>query len=234
EENYIWIMLHTGSRYIGLRIASLWLDRAKEECQRWHVPLPDPELAYLPIDGWGEQYFRDLQWAQKYAWTNRELMMHACLSDVCYAARKEPVTAIAEQVHCHHNYAAWENHFGKNIIVTRKGAVRARLGEAGIIPGSMGASSYVTQGLGNPQSFNSSSHGAGRKMSRSVARKQFTVSDLVQQTDGIECRKDDGILDEIPGSYKDINEVMKNQSDLVTIKHTLRQMIVVKGGGRDE
>jgi tRNA-splicing ligase RtcB len=237
-EGCAWVMLHSGSRHIGLRIAMHYLDRAKDLMKTLFIKLPDPDLAYLPLEpvdvgcaayvSLAKEYLQDLDWAQQYAWANREEMMRLVLKDLGYAMGCS-VDRVFE-VHCHHNYAAMENHFGENVLVTRKGAVRARLGEYGIIPGSMGAKSFITKGLGNPESFCSSSHGAGRRMSRSAAKKQFTAADVVAQTEGIECAKDLSVVDEIPGAYKDIDAVMANQTDLVEVVAELRQILCVKGG----
>lgn len=226
----VWIMLHSGSRGVGNRIGTFFIDKAKEEMERWHITLPDPNLAYLPegtetFDG----YWRAVSWAQDYAAANRNAMMAQALAALTDEFGRAVVIDGDEAVNCHHNYVALEHHFGRNVYVTRKGAVRARAGELGIIPGSMGARSFIVRGKGNAESFCSCSHGAGRKMSRSAAAKLFTVEDLKRQTEGIECRKDAAVIDEIPAAYKDIEVVMDNQSDLVEVVHTLRQVICVKG-----
>ena len=229
ETDTVWVMLHSGSRGIGNRIGSYFINLAKEDMRKWFINLPENDLAYFPE---GTDHFDDywaaVSWAQNYAVKNREIMM----DNVLYALSHElgrDVLAIKKAVNCHHNYVARENHFGANVLVTRKGAVRARLGDLGIIPGSMGARSFIVEGLGNKYSFNSCSHGAGRIMSRTAARKAFTVEDLKTQTASVECRKDSDVLDEIPGAYKDIDEVMANQADLVKPIHTLRQIVCVKG-----
>ena len=227
ESDEVWIMLHSGSRGIGNRIGTFFISLAKEEMQRWHCNVPDADLAYLPE---GTQHFaayrNAVHWAQEYARINRELMMEQVLLAL---AKIMPVFITKTAVNCHHNYVEMENHFGKNVYVTRKGAVRARKGDLGIIPGSMGARSFIVEGLGNPESFNSCSHGAGRTMSRTKARNTFTTDDLEIQTQGVECKKDESVLDEAPGAYKDIDEVMANQADLVRPLHTLRQIVCVKG-----
>jgi tRNA-splicing ligase RtcB (3'-phosphate/5'-hydroxy nucleic acid ligase) len=228
DEN-VWLMLHSGSRGIGNRIGSYFIEKAKEEMVRWHIDLPDPDLAYLPDDTiLFEDYWKALSWAQEYARVNRVLIMEAAKQALGVALRCR-VVAEAEAVNCHHNYVAIENHYGRNVYVTRKGAVRAREGDLGIIPGSMGARSFIVRGKGNPESFCSCSHGAGRRMSRAEAKRRFNAGDLAVQTDGIECRKDDGVVDEIPAAYKSIDQVMENQSDLVDVVTELRQVVCVKG-----
>lgn len=223
EKDRVWIMLHSGSRGVGNRIGSYFIARAKANMKTWMINTPDMHLAYLPE---GTQDFQDymlaVSWAQLFAGISRDLMMISVQAATGLGGK-------LLRVSCHHNYVAKENHFGKNIWVTRKGAVSARDGELGIIPGSMGAKSFIVEGKGNRESFNSCSHGAGRKMSRTAARKTFTVEDHEKATAGIECRKDVDVLDETPGSYKDIDAVMAAQSDLVEIKHTLRQVVCVKG-----
>lgn len=224
----VWIMLHSGSRGIGNRIGMYFIEKAKEEMERWHITMPDPNLAYLPE---GSQYFDDyvaaVGWAQDFARINREIMMAAALK----AVQQFIPHAIGQvqAVNCHHNYVELENHAGRNVYVTRKGAVRAREGDLGIIPGSMGAKSFIVRGKGNPESFCSCSHGAGRRMSRGAAKKAFTLDDMAEQTAGVECRKDADVIDEIPQAYKSIDEVMANQSDLVEIVATLKQVLCVKG-----
>lgn len=229
ETDTVWVMLHSGSRGIGNRIGSYFIQLAKEEMKRWFVNVPDVDLSYFPE---GTDYFNDyvqaVGWAQDYARINRELMMARTLNALTEVFGRG-VLVQKQAVNCHHNYVERENHFGANVWVTRKGAVRARTGDLGIIPGSMGARSFIVEGLGNAESFNSCSHGAGRTMSRGKARNTFTVADLAKQTAGVECRKDADVLDEIPGAYKDIDVVMANQSDLVRPVHELRQIICVKG-----
>ena len=228
ESDDVWIMLHSGSRGIGNRIGTYFISLAKEEMKRWFINVPDKDLSYFPE---GTEHFnayrKAVNWAQEYARINREIMMDSVIKSLCKHFPGLFVTKTA--VNCHHNYVEKENHFGANIWVTRKGAVRARVGDLGIIPGSMGTRSYIVEGLGNKDSFNSCSHGAGRVMSRTKARNTFTVKDLVEQTRGVECRKDEDVIDEIPGAYKDIDEVMANQAALVKPLHTLRQVVCVKG-----
>jgi len=230
-EDNVWLMLHSGSRGIGNRIGSYFIERAKELCERWHVKLPHNDLAYLPEgEPIFEDYFHAVGWAQYYASQNRILMMRAAMTAMQVALGRRLPLEIAElAVNCHHNYVAVENHYGSNVFVTRKGAVRARVGDLGIIPGSMGARSFIVRGKGNPESFNSCSHGAGRAMSRTEARRRFSVADFAEQTRGVECRKDADVVDEIPGAYKDIQVVMDNQSDLVDVVAELRQVLCVKG-----
>ena len=230
EMDQVWFMLHSGSRGIGNRIGTYFIDLAKQDMRRWHINLPDINLAYLPEESnHFDEYVEAVEWAQTFAKTNRELMMQAVIQAVQNSKGIPPFEANLEAVNCHHNYVARENHFGKNVLVTRKGAVRARLGDMGIIPGSMGAKSYIVRGLGNKDSFDSCSHGAGRTMSRAEARRRFSVDDHIKATEGVECRKDKDVIDETPAAYKDIDAVMEAQKDLVEIAHTLRQIICVKG-----
>jgi tRNA-splicing ligase RtcB len=230
QENQVWIMLHSGSRGVGNRIGSHFIELAKEDMRRWFIGLPDQDLAYLPE---GSDHFDDyveaVHWAQEYARINRELMMAAVVDALRACPQLPAFQARLEAVNCHHNYVARENHFGENVLVTRKGAVRARLGDLGIIPGSMGTRSYIVRGLGNEQSFSSCSHGAGRAMSRAEARRRFSVADHAAATAGVECRKDEEVIDETPMAYKAIDVVMHAQRDLVEIVHTLRQVVCVKG-----
>lgn len=234
ENEDVWVMLHSGSRGVGNRIGTYFTELAKEDMRKWHVNLPDTDLAYMPE---GTDHFDDyieaMLWAQDFAESNRDMMMRRTLAAIHAALGAANDVDLIDHsevaVNCHHNYAQKENHFNANVWVTRKGAVRARKGDLGIIPGSMGARSYIVEGLGNEESFCSCSHGAGRKMSRTKARNTFDTKDLIRQTDGVECRKDDGVLDEIPGAYKDIDEVMALQEDLVRVRHTLRQVVCVKG-----
>jgi tRNA-splicing ligase RtcB len=227
-QDHVWLLLHSGSRGVGNRIGSYFIELAKEDMRRWFINLPDQDLAYLPE---GTEHFDDyveaVHWAQEYARMNRELMMAAVLAAL--RPGLPPFEARLEAVNCHHNYVAVEHHFGENVFVTRKGAVRARQGELGIIPGSMGACSYIVRGLGNQDSFHSCSHGAGRAMSRTEARRRFSVADHQAATTGIECRKDADVIDETPMAYKSIDAVMHAQRDLVEIVHTLRQVVCVKG-----
>jgi tRNA-splicing ligase RtcB len=228
-DDHVWLMLHSGSRGVGNRIGSYFIELAKEDMRRWFINLPDQDLAYLPE---GTDHFDDyveaVHWAQDYARTNRELMMEAVLAALGTTGLPA-FEARLEAVNCHHNYVAVEHHFGENVFVTRKGAVRARQGELGIIPGSMGARSYIVRGLGNDHSFHSCSHGAGRAMSRTEARRRFSVADHQAATTGIECRKDADVIDETPMAYKSIDAVMHAQRELVEIVHTLRQVVCVKG-----
>lgn len=229
EHDGVWLMLHSGSRGVGNRIGNYFIELAKKEMQRHQVNLPDMDLAYLQE---GSDYFDDyveaVEWAQDFARKNREIMMINAIS----ALRKQlPVefTTADVAVNCHHNYISREHHFGKDCYVTRKGAVRAEKGEMGIIPGSMGERSFIVRGLGNPESFNSCSHGAGRVMSRTQAKKVYNVDDQVAATKGVECRKDASVIDEIPHAYKDIDKVMEAQKDLVEVVYTLKQIVCVKG-----
>jgi tRNA-splicing ligase RtcB (3'-phosphate/5'-hydroxy nucleic acid ligase) len=232
EDDSVWIMLHSGSRGVGNRIGTYFIDLAKREAEKWFFndSLPDIHLAFLPE---GSLYFDDFiqatQWAQQFAAVNRELMMRTVLNTLkrCKGIPKFETTEI--EVNCHHNYVEKEFHFGKKIWVTRKGAIRAQKGELGIIPGSMGAKSFIVRGLGNRDSFCSASHGAGRKMSRTEARNTFTLKDHRAAVEGVECRIDADVIDETPGAYKDIDAVMEAQKDLVSIEHTLKQVLCVKG-----
>ena len=230
EEDHVWFMLHSGSRGVGNRIGSYFIELAKKDMRTWMVNLPDQDLAYLPegTPHFGE-YVGAVGWAQTYAMKNRELMMAQVIAAVAGAPGVPPFEASLEAVNCHHNYVAREHHYGKDVLVTRKGAVRARAGDLGIIPGSMGARSFIVRGLGNAESFESCSHGAGRMMSRAEAKRTFSLSDHAAATAGIECRKDADVIDETPGAYKSIDAVMHAQRDLVAIVHTLRQVICVKG-----
>ncbi|MDJ1181541.1 RtcB family protein [Roseofilum sp. BLCC_M91] len=229
-ENQIWLMLHSGSRHIGNRLAQNHIHTAKDLAKLAQTSLPDPDLSYF-VAGTPEfrAYWHDLQWAQKYARFNRDVMM-ARLKRIIekHLTGGKPMKPLLE-VNCHHNYAEKETHFGESVYVTRKGAVRAQANDYGIIPGSMGAKSYIVKGKGHIESYCSCSHGAGRLMSRNKAKKSYTLDDLIAQTDGVECRKDKGVLDEIPGAYKPIDRVMKNQSDLVEVVATLKQVVCVKG-----
>lgn len=228
ESQCVWVMLHSGSRGTGNVIGRQFIDIAKGLAERYFIPLPDKDLAYLPQSTQEfEDYISAVQWCQDYAMENRRVMMEAVLAALHQHLR--PFELTNEAINCHHNYVERENHGGENVYVTRKGAIRARTGDLGIIPGSMGQHSYIVRGLGNPESYCSCSHGAGRRMGRREARRQFTVADLEAQTVGVECRKDDAVLDEIPSSYKDIDVVMANQADLVEVLHTLKQVLCVKG-----
>jgi tRNA-splicing ligase RtcB len=229
EEDRVWIMLHSGSRGVGNRIGSYFIEKAKEEMERWFINLPNHDLAYLPE---GSQHFSDyveaVGWAQEYARINRSIMMDGVI-DAMKATINKRFFLTDEAVNCHHNYISKENHFGKNYWVTRKGAVSAKKDEPGIIPGSMGTRSYIVRGKGNSDSFCSCSHGAGRRMSRTEASKTFTLADHRAATEGVECRKDKEVIDETPGAYKDIDIVMSAQQDLVEVVHTLKQVLCVKG-----
>ena len=228
ESDQVWVMLHSGSRGIGNALANYFIELARQDMERWMIQLPDRDLAYFSE---GSEHFADyveaVNWAQEYAMQNRESMLDLVLAALGRHLPEFDVTS--EVVNCHHNYVTIEHHYGANVWVTRKGAIRAREGDLGIIPGSMGAKSYIVRGKGNPESFHSSSHGAGRKMSRTAAGKQFTAADLARQTAGVICRKDIGVVDEIPGAYKDIDTVMANQSDLVEPIYQLKQVLCVKG-----
>ena len=230
EVDRVWFMLHSGSRGVGNKIGRYFIELAKEDMRAHRVNLPDADLAYLRE---GTRHFgayvEAVEWAQTYAATNRELMMGAVIRAVQGGQGIPPFGAAVEAVNCHHNYVTREHHYGKDVLVTRKGAVSARAGQLGIIPGSMGARSYIVRGKGNPESFHSCSHGAGRAMSRNQARRTFTLADHAAATEGVECRKDDAVLDETPGAYKPIDAVMAAQSDLVEIIHSLRQVVCVKG-----
>ncbi len=225
EEERVWVMLHSGSRRIGKMLAEIHIAKAKRLAH--NERLLDPDLAYF-LSGTKEMndYRRDLDWAQRYAWENRKKMLELVLGAF---GKHFPQARFDTPIVCHHNYVAEETHFGERVLVTRKGAISARQGQLGIIPGSMGARSYIVRGLGNPMSFESASHGAGRRMSREEAKKRFSLRDLEAQTRGVECRKDRGVLDEIPGAYKSIEEVMERQQDLVEIVHELKQVLCVKG-----
>jgi tRNA-splicing ligase RtcB len=229
EAGAVWVMLHSGSRGVGNAIGTHFIELAKKDMRQWMINLPDDDLAYFPE---GTDHFKEyvaaVEWAQSFAMLNREVMMENVIKAIRTVITK-PFETHVEAVNCHHNYVSRENHYGENILVTRKGAVRARQGELGIIPGSMGARSYIVRGLGNEESFHSCSHGAGRTMSRTAARKRFTLEDHAIATEGVECRKDVNVIDETPAAYKDIDAVMAAQKDLVEIVHTLKQVVCVKG-----
>ncbi len=228
ENAHVWIMLHSGSRGIGNAIGQYFIHLAKKDMQQHIVNLPDKDLAYFTE---GAQHFDDyvaaVHWAQDYAMSNRREMMYLITEILRKHLPKFGVTK--EAINCHHNYVAIERHFGEQVYITRKGAIRAGKDELGIIPGSMGAKSYIVRGKGNPQSFCSCAHGAGRRMSRTAAKRKFSQDDLEAQTQGIECRKDKAVIDEIPSAYKDIDDVMENQNDLIEVVHTLRQVVCIKG-----
>lgn len=229
EVGFVWFMLHSGSRGVGNVIGNHFIELAKKDAERNMRNLPDKDLAYFEE---GAQYFGDyvrgVSWAQKFAMKNREVMMANLIATVRKVITK-PFESHVEAVNCHHNYVQKERHFGEDVFITRKGAVSAKRGELGIIPGSMGARSYIVRGLGNPESFESCSHGAGRVMSRTKAKKMFTIADQIKATEGVECRKDADVIDEIPMAYKDIDAVMAAQEDLVEVVYTLKQVVCVKG-----
>lgn len=230
ENDRVWFLLHSGSRGVGNRIGTYFINLAREDMREHLANLPDKDLAYLSE---GTRHFKDyvqaVSWAQDFARVNREMMMAAVVGAVQNSAGIPPFQLTELAVNCHHNYVTRETHYGEAVWITRKGAVRAGAGELGIIPGSMGAKSYIVRGKGNPESFDSCSHGAGRRMSRAQAKKQFTLEDHRLATAGVECRKDAAVIDETPGAYKDIDAVMAAQSDLVEIVHQLKQVVVVKG-----
>ena len=228
ETDAVWLFLHSGSRGVGNKIAQHHIKVAKAEMERWWIALPDPDLAYL-VEGTPQfhRYIAELRWAQHFALLNREEMMDRVVRQLS-EWMGEPVVEV-ERVNCHHNFTQLERHFGKDVWLSRKGAISAKLGEPGLIPGSMGTASYVVEGLGNPRALESSPHGAGRMFSRSAARKTFTHEQLRAAMTGIEFRDTDAFLDEIPAAYKDIDQVMADASDLVRIVHTLRQIVNVKG-----
>jgi tRNA-splicing ligase RtcB len=228
EADRVWVMLHSGSRGIGNAIGRYFIAQAREHCLKQDVRLPDRDLAWFdegtPLF---DDYVEAVSWAQDYAAANRREMTGLVLEALGRVL--PPFAATEEAINCHHNYVERERHFGESVLVTRKGAIRAGRGELGIIPGSMGAKSYIVRGKGHADSFSSCSHGAGRRMSRTEAKRRFSRADLEQQTEGVECRKDAGVIDEIPGAYKSIDEVMANQTDLVEVVHTLKQIVCVKG-----
>ncbi len=231
-EGQAWILLHSGSRNIGKELADKHIDRAKGIAKERMLELPDPDLAYFTEEmPEFAAYIGDMLWAQRFAKENRNEMILRIIKDVSHHAYKDARLTQDQlfRIDCHHNYCQMEEHFGTQVWLTRKGAVSAKTGEYGIIPGSMGTQSFIVKGKGNPDSFHSCSHGAGRKMSRTEARNQFSEMDFVQQTKGVECRKDKAVLDEIPGAYKDIHEVMNDQTDLVDIAFELKQVLCVKG-----
>ncbi len=230
EEDRVWLMLHSGSRGVGNRIGTFFIERAREDMRAHHINLPDRDLAYLKEGTKGfDEYIFAVEWAQAYAAANRRTMMESLIAAVAATPGVPPFAVTEEAVNCHHNYVARERHFGKSVLVTRKGAVRAGEGDLGIIPGSMGARSFIVRGKGHPESFMSCSHGAGRTMSRTEAKRRFTIADHEKATQGVECRKDAGVIDETPAAYKPIDAVMEAQTDLVEIVHRLRQIVCVKG-----
>jgi tRNA-splicing ligase RtcB len=229
EAGAVWFMLHSGSRGVGNAIGTLFIELAKQDAMRHQANLPDRDLAYFEE---GSPHFADyvraVGWAQQYAALNREVMMRRVI-DAAKTVIRKSFQAHVEAVNCHHNYVQQEHHFGQDVYVTRKGAVSAKAGQLGIIPGSMGARSYIVRGKGHPDSFDSCSHGAGRVMSRGEAKRRFTLADHRAATEGVECRKDKDVLDETPAAYKDIDAVMEAQRDLVEVVHTLKQVVCVKG-----
>jgi tRNA-splicing ligase RtcB (3'-phosphate/5'-hydroxy nucleic acid ligase) len=228
EEQRVWVMLHSGSRGVGNVFGRYFIDAARKDMRRHQVNLPDRDLAYFSEGSdLFDDYVEAVDWAQDYALLNRSMMMKLVLDAL--APHLPSFKLDGEAINCHHNYVAVEQHFGEKLFITRKGAISARDGQLGIIPGSMGAKSYIVRGKGNPESFCSCSHGAGRRMSRTEAKRRFNRFDLAKQTEGVECRKDGGVVDEIPAAYKDIDEVMANQSDLVDVVHTLKQVMCIKG-----
>ncbi len=230
EQDRVWVMLHSGSRGIGNRIGSMFIRIAKKEMERYFINLPDKDLAYL-VEGSDnfDNYVLAVGWAQDYAALNRRVMLGSIWEAIATSLGREIGTIDETAINCHHNYVEKEHHYGANVWVTRKGAVRARKSDLGIIPGSMGERSFIVRGKGNPDSFNTCSHGAGRAMSRRKAREKFSLEDHAKATEGVECRKDKDVLDETPGAYKNIDAVMAEQSDLVEVVHTLKQIVCVKG-----
>ena len=229
-EDRVWSLLHSGSRGVGNRIGTYFIELAKEDMKGHLRNLPDEDLAYLEegTRHFGE-YCEAVEWAQRFAARNRELMMAAVVRAVASTPGVPPFREDGTAVNCHHNYVAREVHYGEEVLVTRKGAVRAGAGDLGIIPGSMGARSFIVRGRGNPESFHSCSHGAGRAMSRGEAKRRFSLADHAAATRGVECRKDAEVIDETPGAYKPIDAVMAAQRDLVEVAHVLRQVVCVKG-----
>lgn len=229
EQQHVWVMLHSGSRGVGNRIGAYFIERAKARMRQYFINLPDVDLAYIPdnTEEFGE-YWKAVKWCQEFASANRQCML-AAVYEALAATLKREVRESELAINCHHNYVAKELHYGEEVWITRKGAVRAGRGELGIIPGSMGARSYITSGLGNPESFSSSSHGAGRVMSRSEAKRRISMQDHTDAVRGVECRMDVDVIDESPAAYKNIDAVMAAQADLVEIQHTLKQVLCVKG-----
>lgn len=228
ENDDVWLMLHSGSRGLGNVIGTYFIERAKKEAQSRFGHVPDKDLSYFAEGSANfDDYVEAVEWAQEYAFENRREMMRLILEAIRPLLPSFQMTK--EAINCHHNYVQKEVHFGEEVFVTRKGAISAQKDEYGIIPGSMGAKSYIVKGRGNPDSFCSCSHGAGRRMSRAKAKILFNQQDLIAQTQGIECRKDKGVVDEIPSAYKDIDQVMENQKDLVEVVHTLKQVMCIKG-----
>jgi tRNA-splicing ligase RtcB (3'-phosphate/5'-hydroxy nucleic acid ligase) len=230
ESDAVWFMLHSGSRGVGNRMGTYFIEIARKDMEWMFIHLPDRDLAYFPESTEHfDDYVEAVEWAQDFARWNRQLMMEQIVAAVRHCGEVRPFQAELKAINCHHNYVARESHYGQNILVTRKGAVRAREGDMGIIPGSMGARSYIVRGKGNPESFQSCSHGAGRAMSRTEAKRRFSVADHERMTAGVECRKDADVIDETPAAYKSIEAVMAAQADLVEVVHTLHQVVCVKG-----
>ena len=230
ENDDVWVMLHSGSRGVGNRIGTFFIELARRDMERLDTRIPHRDLAYF-TEGTEhfDEYVEAVSWAQRFAAENRRLMMHSVIEALRKGGELPPFTAHLEAVECHHNYVAFERHFDTDVIVTRKGAVRAGAGELGIIPGSMGARSFIVRGKGNEESLCSCSHGAGRRMSRTEAKKRFTIADHAKATEGVECRKDASVIDETPAAYKDIDSVMAAQAELVDVVHVLKQIVCVKG-----
>jgi tRNA-splicing ligase RtcB (3'-phosphate/5'-hydroxy nucleic acid ligase) len=233
QNQQVWIMLHSGSRGVGNVLAGKHIDRAKQLMKQYFVSLPDPELAYLVRDTPEfTAYIKDLLWCQAYALENRDEMMNRVLTELSWAFFREgghEKEIELERVNCHHNFTQMENHFGKNLWITRKGAIQARVGQLGSIPGSMGTKSYIIRGKGNALSYESCSHGAGRRFSRNEARRRLTMADFDREMKGVECRRSEALIDELPSAYKDIDQVMEDQKDLVDVAATLKQVVSVKG-----
>lgn len=233
ESQQVWLVLHSGSRGVGNRIASHHIKIAQKLMSLYKVPLKDRDLSYLPEDTQEfKDYIRDLLWSQDYALANREEMMDRAMTELSHTMLGEgghEQAMTKQRINCHHNFTQIENHFGRDMWITRKGAIQMKRGQLGVIPGSMGTRSYIVSGLGNPMSYNSAPHGAGRRMSRNEARATFTMQDLESAMEGVAARLRPSLIDEIPGAYKDIDEVMENSRDLVKIEHTLKQIVNIKG-----
>lgn len=233
ENDQMWVVLHSGSRGIGNKMAMNHIKVAQKLMSDMHITLKDRDLAYLPENMPGfKEYISDLHWAQDFAKFNRDEMMDRVMTQLSYTffnedGHQEEIEL--ERINCHHNFTQMEHHFGKNVWITRKGAIQMQQGQLGVIPGSMGTRSYIVSGLANPMSFHSAPHGAGRRMSRTQAKKTFTMEDLEVAMKGIEFKHNEAFIDEIPGAYKDIDQVMENSKPLVEIKHVLRQILNIKG-----
>ena len=230
QDQRVWVMLHSGSRGVGNAIGRMFIEKAQKEMERGNIELVDKDLAYLD-EGTElfDDYWKGLNWAQNFARLNRDLMMARVLETLRRSKELPGFTTGEEAINCHHNYSTIEHHFGEDVYITRKGAIRAGLGDMGVIPGSMGAKSFIVRGKGNADSFESCSHGAGRVMSRGRAKKEISLDDHIKATEGVECRKDESVIDESPAAYKGIEDVMRSQEDLVEIVHTLKQVVCVKG-----